>query len=403
MPNPYPTIWQFLDTLGTRLEGELTFTDPSNQPGGGSGSVDSVTAGDSSITIGGTVANPTVAVAALGVTTPKLALLSVTDAQVAAANKDGASGTPSMRTLGTGAAQATAGNDPRLSDARTPTGAAGGDLTGTYPNPTLAAAGGGAAGPIGSATVVPIVTVDAKGRVTALSSTTISGVAPAGAAGGDLSGTYPNPTTAKLNGVTISNAPVLGQVLTATSATAAQWAASGGGGSSASWNPVAPTGALAMTIARELVTTQSSTALVSGTVYAGAIWLTAGTVISSITFANGNTSLSGGTHQVFGLYSSALSLLATSADDTSTAWPLQTTKSLSFASSFTTTYTGVHYLAALVVATTMPPLVVSAAMVNAAAGAAPVIAFAGDSGQTALPSTLTQGTTKTQPAWAYVS
>jgi hypothetical protein len=44
----------------------------------------------------------------------------VTDAKVAAANKDGIAGTASMRTLGTGAQQAAAGNDARLSDARTP-------------------------------------------------------------------------------------------------------------------------------------------------------------------------------------------------------------------------------------------------------------------------------------------
>lgn len=45
----------------------------------------------------------------------------IVDADVAAANKDGAAGTPSLRTLGTGATQAAAGNDARLSDARTPT------------------------------------------------------------------------------------------------------------------------------------------------------------------------------------------------------------------------------------------------------------------------------------------
>jgi len=43
---------------------------------------------------------------------------------------------------------------------------------------TLANAGPGATGPIGAATTVPIVTIDAKGRVTALSSTTITGTVP---------------------------------------------------------------------------------------------------------------------------------------------------------------------------------------------------------------------------------
>lgn len=52
-------------------------------------------------------------------------------------------------------------------------GAAGGDLTGTYPNPTLAAIIS-AGGPTGSATVAPILTYDAKGRLTAVSSATIT-------------------------------------------------------------------------------------------------------------------------------------------------------------------------------------------------------------------------------------
>ena len=54
-----------------------------------------------------------------------------------------------------------------------PGGSAGGDLTGTYPNPTLAAVIS-AGGPTGSATVAPIITYDAKGRLTAVSSATIT-------------------------------------------------------------------------------------------------------------------------------------------------------------------------------------------------------------------------------------
>lgn len=125
--------------------------------------VTSVAAADTSIVVAGTVAAPTLATATLDV---------IASDHPPAANWSNNS--KKITSLLNGSAAQDAAAFGQIPTALPPNGAAGGDLTGTFPNPTLGAAGPGATGPIGSTTVTPVVTIDAKGRVTALTSATIA-------------------------------------------------------------------------------------------------------------------------------------------------------------------------------------------------------------------------------------
>ena len=170
--------------------------------GGGSGTVTSVSSADTSIVVTNPTTTPSLQVATLDV---------IATNDPPAANWSNNSKKITNLANGSGAQDAAAFG--QIPTSLPPSGSAGGDLTGTYPNPTLANAGGGAAGPTGSTSVIPVVTVDAKGRVTALTSAnpTLDTIATANATAANVS-MNSHKITSLANGSASTDALAYGQV-----------------------------------------------------------------------------------------------------------------------------------------------------------------------------------------------
>jgi hypothetical protein len=116
----------------------------------------------------------------------------------------------------------------------------------------------------------------------------------------------------------------------------------------------APTGCLAESIDRQGCTeSNNAVPTASGTLFLQAIWLTAGQTVSNISWFSASTAASSPTHWMFGLYSAARALLATSADQTTTAWAANTMKTLAMTTPYLIPTTGLYYIGMFMAATTI--------------------------------------------------
>lgn len=166
---------------------------------------------------------------------------------------------------------------------------------------------------------------------------------------------------------------------------------------------LAPTGALAETFSRVGASFFNSATLSTGRMSMVAIDLPAGLTVTSITFASATTQAGTPTAQWFALYDSARGLLAQTVDDEDTAWAANSSKTLALTDPFTTTYSGLHYLAINVTAGTVPSLAGTTALAGVS-GVAPIVSGTSTTGlTTTAPATAAALTSVATLPWAYVS
>jgi hypothetical protein len=171
--------------------------------------------------------------------------------------------------------------------------------------------------------------------------------------------------------------------------------------------PLKPTAALFETIPRTQ-RLEASMALLnnSGRITLQAIYLPAGTVVSTISWITGTTGVTTPANQWAALYDSSLALLRVSDDKTTEAWAANTLKTFTLATTYTVTTAGWFYVALNVTAAAVPTLW-GANHTNATiATLAPALCFIANTGLTnpaSAPNPAVSAGVNAGCAYAYVS
>lgn len=137
-------------------------------------------------------------------------------------------------------------------------------------------------------------------------------------------------------------------------------------------------------------------ALATGVMTSVPIHLQAGDVITNLSFRSGATAAGTPTNYWFALYSDAATpaLIAQTADQTSTAWAANTTKTLALSAPYTVPKSGIYWAAIMVTATTPPTLLGTCVAPAIVTGERNLSQSSGSSLTTTAPATIASPTAK---------
>jgi hypothetical protein len=167
-----------------------------------------------------------------------------------------------------------------------------------------------------------------------------------------------------------------------------------------------PTGVLAESIARiNCPETNQAAPTASGTLFMQAIYLQSGMTVSNILWHSATTAAGTPTNYFLGLYDINRNLLATSANQTTTAWAAQTMKTLAMTTPYLVQSSGLYYIGMFMTATTVITSKGSVSKTNGSLHAqAPILSGISTTGlTTALPNPAAAITAGLLPIWCAVS